>query len=205
LTDSLRHIFENGVHICIDVDVRAASRTPKDPTIQENQSRSTQVNKEIQMKSTRIRILTIGAAVTLAVAAAIAQGMHGMHGHGGPDGDFHHMLAFFTDKLDLSSDQQAQVKAIWEKEKPNLEPLMKQMHQNHADMHALEASGPFDEAKTRALATQHAQTMIEVEVQHARIKSEMVQVLTADQKAKLAQFEAKHQEHMKEHMGSKSD
>jgi protein CpxP len=161
------------------------------------------------MKSTRIRILTIGAAVILAVAAAIAQGMHGMHGHGGPDGDFHHMLAFFTDKLDLTTDQQAQVKAIWEKEKPTLEPLMKQMHQNHADMRALEASGPFDEVKTRALATQHAQTMIEVEVQHARIKSEMVQVLTADQKAKLAQFEAKHQqhmqEHMQEHMGSKSD
>jgi Spy/CpxP family protein refolding chaperone len=82
---------------------------------------------------------------------------------------------------------------------------MKQMHQNHADMRALESSGPFDEAKTRALATSHAQTMIEVEVQHARIKSEMVQVLTADQKAKLATFEAKHQEHMKDHMGSKSD
>jgi len=119
------------------------------------------------------------------------------------------MLAFFTDKLDLTSDQQAQVKAIWEKEKPTLEPLTKQMHQNHADMRALEASGPFDEVKTRALAMQHAQTMVEVEVQHARIKSEMVQVLTADQKAKLAEFEAKHQEHMqehmKEHMGSKSD
>src|SRR6202158_1928421 len=118
-------------------------------------SRSTQVNKEIQMKSTRIRILTIGAAVTLAVAAAIAQGMHGMHGHGGPDGDFHHMLAFFTDKLDLTSDQQAQVKAIWEKEKPTLEPLMKQMHQNHADMHALEAAGSFVETQTRAPAPPH--------------------------------------------------
>jgi protein CpxP len=211
LTDSLRHIFENGVHICIDVDIRAASRTPEKQRSNDpgESSRSTQVNKEIQMKSTRIRILTIGAAVIVAVAAAIAQGMHGMHGHGGPDGDFHHMLAFFTDKLDLTSDQQAQVKAIWEKEKPTLEPLMKQMHQNHADMRALEASGPFDEVKTRALATQHAQTMVEVEVQHARIKSEMVQVLTADQKAKLAEFEAKHQEHMqehmKEHMGSKSD
>ena len=161
------------------------------------------------MKSTRIRILTIGAALILAVAAAIAQGMHGMHGHGGPDGDFHHMLAFFTDKLDLTTDQQAQVKAIWEKEKPSLEPLMKQMHQNHADMLALEAAGPFDEAKTRSLATQHAQTMIEVEVQHAHVKSEIVQVLTPDQKAKLAQFEAKHQEHMqehmKDHMSSKSD
>jgi periplasmic protein CpxP/Spy len=149
------------------------------------------------MKSTRIRILTIGAAVMLAVAAAIAQGMHG---HGGPNGDFHHMMGFFTHYLDLTSDQQSQVKAIWEKEKPNLEPLMKQMRQNHADMRTLEASGPFDEAKARALATSHAQTMIEVEVQHARIKSEMMQVLTADQKAKLAQFEAKHEARMSKHM-----
>ncbi|HYW36911.1 MAG TPA: periplasmic heavy metal sensor, partial [Terriglobales bacterium] len=98
------------------------------------------------MRSTRIRILTIGAAVLLAVAAAIAQGMHG---HGGPGGDLRHMF----NRLDLTSDQQSQVKAIWEKEKPTLQPLMKQMHQNHADMRALEASGPFDEAKTRALAT----------------------------------------------------
>ena len=117
-----------------------------------------------------------------------------------------HMLGFFTDYLDLTSTQQAQVKAIWQKEKPTIQPLMKQMHQNHADMRALQASGPFDEAKTRALATSQAQTMIELQVQHARIKSEMMQVLTADQKAKLAQFEAKKearmQEHMQKHMAS---
>jgi len=62
---------------------------------------------------------------------------------------------------------------------------MQQMHQNKANMRALEASGPFDEAKTRVLATQNAQTMIELQVQHARIKSEMMQLLTADQKTKL--------------------
>ena len=77
---------------------------------------------------------------------------------------------------------------------------MQQMRQNHEDMQALEASGPFDEAKTRALATQKSQTMIELQVQHARIKSEMMQVLTADQKAKLAQIEAKHEARMKDHM-----
>jgi len=154
------------------------------------------------MKSTRTRILTIGAAVILAVAAAIAQGMHG---HGGHGGDFNHMLAFFTDKLDLTSDQQSQAKAIWEKEKPAVEPLMKQMHQNHADMRALQASGPFDETKTRALATQQAQTMIELEVTHARIKSEMMQILTPDQKAKLAQIEANHEAHKGKHMHSEED
>jgi protein CpxP len=148
------------------------------------------------MKSTRIRILTIGAAVMLAVAAAIAQGMHGHGGPGGPGGDFHHMLR----QLDLTSDQQTQVKAIFAKEKPAMQPLMQQMRQNHDAMKALEAAGSFDETKTRALATQNAQTMIELQVQHARIKSEIMQILTADQKAKLAQIEANREARMKEHM-----
>ena len=149
------------------------------------------------MKSTRTRILIIGAAVLLIVAAAIAQGRHGF---GGPGGDFRHMLR----QLDLTADQHSQVKAIFEKEKPTLQPLMQQMRQNHQAMKALEASGPFDEAKTRALATQNAQPMIELEVAHARTKSEIMQILTADQKAKLAQIEARKdarmQEHMKSHM-----
>ena len=148
------------------------------------------------MKFTRTRILTIGAALILAAAAAIAQGMHG---HGGPDGDFNHMLAFFTDKLDLSSAQQEQAKAIWEKEKPTMQPLMKQMHLNHQAMEALQSSGAFDETKTRALATQQAQTQIELEVAHARIKAEMVQILTADQKTKFASLKEQHEGRMKDH------
>jgi periplasmic protein CpxP/Spy len=150
------------------------------------------------MKSVRFRFLSIGAAVLLGVAALLAQGMHG---HGGPMGfDFDRMLKFYSDKLDLSSTQQEQLKAIWEKEKPTLQPLMQQMHQNHAAMKTLEASGPFDETKTRALATQNAQTMIELQVQHARIKSEMMQVLTPDQRTKLQQLEAEHQGRMHQHM-----
>jgi protein CpxP len=144
------------------------------------------------MKSTHIRILAIGAAVLLVAAAAIAEGRHG---YGGPGG-FHHMLK----QLDLTSAQQDQVKAIWAKEKAALQPLMQQMRQNHSAMSALEASGPFDEAKTRALATQNSQTMIELQVEHARIKSEIMQILTADQKAKLAQLEANRAARMSKHM-----
>ena len=143
------------------------------------------------MKSTHLRILTIGAAVLLVAAAAIAEGRHG---YGGPGG-FRHMLK----QLDLTSAQQDQVKSIWAKEKPALQPLMQQLRQNHSAMNALEASGPFDEAKTRALATQNSQTMIELQVEHARIKSEIMQILTADQKAKLAELEANRAARMSKH------
>jgi len=147
------------------------------------------------MVSTRTKVLIIGAAVILAVAA-FAQGMRGHGGRGG----FEHMLGFYADYLDLSSAQQDQIKAIWQKEKPTLAPLMQQTKQFHGQMNQLAQSGTFDEAKVRALATQQSQTMIELAVQHARIQSEMMQVLTPDQKTKFAQFQAKREQRMQQHM-----
>ncbi len=138
------------------------------------------------MKSKRTWFLVVGASVILAVVAAFAQG----GGRRGPGG-FEHMLGFYSDYLDLTSAQQDQIKAIWQKEKANLQPLMQQMRQFHSQMNQLTQDGSFDEAKVRALAAQQSQTMIELAVQHARIKSEMMQVLTADQKAKFAAFQAK--------------
>jgi periplasmic protein CpxP/Spy len=149
------------------------------------------------MKSVHFRIVSIGAALLLGVAVLFAQGMHG---HGGPDGMFGHMLGFYADALDLTSAQQDQIKAIWQKEKPTIKPLMQQMHQNRAAMDALVENGAFDEAKVQALATQHAQTAIALEVEHARMKAQMLQVLTADQKTKYQQLEAKHEAHMGKHM-----
>jgi periplasmic protein CpxP/Spy len=149
------------------------------------------------MKSIHIRVLSAGAALMLGAAVLFAQGMHG---HGGPGGGFDHMLGFYSDALDLTSPQQDQIKAIWEKEKPTMKPLMQQMHQNHATMNALVESGTFDEAKVQALATQQAQTTIALEVEHARMKSQMLQVLTADQKTKYQQLEAKHEARMGKHM-----
>jgi len=149
------------------------------------------------MKSIYVRVLSVGAALMIGAALLFAQGMHG---HGGPDGDFAHMLNFYADALDLTSTQQDQIKAIWQKEKPTLKPLMQQMHQNHLAMNALAESGSFDEAKAQALATQHAQTSIALEVEHARIHSEMLQVLTTDQKTKFQQLEAKHEARMERHM-----
>lgn len=154
------------------------------------------------MKKNRMRFFAAGAAllVVLAVAAGLAQGMH--H-HGGAMGEFgfgDHMLGYFSDVLDLTQAQQDQAKAIMEKEKPVIQPLMKQLMQAHKDMSALEDSGTFDEAKVRALAAQNTQTMTELFVQKARIHAELMQVLTPDQKAKLAAIKAKHASRWKEHM-----
>jgi Spy/CpxP family protein refolding chaperone len=147
------------------------------------------------MKSNRFRILLGVLAVTLMAAIGFSQtvvkaagpGHRGGGGFGGP------MMGLYADYLDLTDAQRAQMKDIMTKEKPTIKPLMQQMAQSHQQLRQLESAGTFDEAKVRALATQQAQTMTELTVQKARIKSELMQVLTPDQKDKMAKFEARRQ------------
>ncbi len=139
------------------------------------------------------------AALVLVLAAGIAMAQHrgGPHGgdfFGGP------MMGFFTDYLDLSDAQQAQIKQIFAKEKPTMEPLFKQEMQSHEQMMQLIQSGSFDEAKAQTIATQGAQVHAQLEVQHARVASEAYQVLTAEQKTKLAQLMAKREQRFERHM-----
>ena len=149
------------------------------------------------MKRGNNKFLVIGLGLIVAVSMALAQDApppaH-MHGHGHEmmmGGD---LLGRYADALDLTDAQQTQMKDIMAKEKPTMKPLMEQMFQGHKAMEQLVASGAYDEAKVRAVAAQQAQTFQELAVQKARIDSEMMQVLTADQKAKLASIRQKHEQ-----------
>ena len=74
--------------------------------------------------------------------------------------------------------------------------MILQMAQGHQQLQQLVMSGSFDEAKVRALASQQTQNMTELTVQRARIASELYQVLTPDQKTKLADLITQHQQHL---------
>ena len=151
------------------------------------------------MKSKSVLLVGLALVLTLTAAVGISQTVRRVHMHG--DGMFEgHMLHFFTDYLDLTDAQQAQVKDIMAKEKPALKPLMQQMAQSHQQIRELTMAGTFDEAKVRTLATQQAQTMTEIIVQKARIESEMIQILTPEQKTKLNDFMAKREQRMMKHM-----
>ncbi len=138
---------------------------------------------------------TLAVILVLAVVAAIAVSQTVRRAHMRGDGMFGGpMVGYFVHQLDLTDAQQAQVKAIMAKEKPALQPLMQQMSQGHSQLRDLVLSGSFDEAKARELATQQSQTMTELTVQHARIASEMVQILTPEQKTKLTALINKHEQ-----------
>jgi Spy/CpxP family protein refolding chaperone len=148
---------------------------------------------------------TAAIVLVLAVMAAIAVSQTVKRAHMRGDGMFGGpMLGFYMHKLDLTDAQRAQVKAIMAKEKPAIQPLVLQMAQGHSQLRDLVMSGTFDEAKTRELASQQTQTMTELTVQYARIGSEMVQVLTPDQKTKLNTLINQHEQRMMNRMQGKT-
>ena len=151
----------------------------------------------------RFKIPMVVLAVALSVSMAFSQKIVRTQG-----GEFHggiaHMLGFYADYLDLTDAQQAQMKDIIAKEKPTIQPLIQQLAQGHQQMSQLEQASTFNEANVRALASQQSQTMTELLVQKARIKSELVALLTPDQKAKLAKFQARRAARMQKHLQGQS-
>ena len=152
------------------------------------------------MNANRFKLLAVVLSIamsTAAVSQTVVKTHQGM-GHGG--GFSAHMLGFYTDYLDLTDAQQAQMKDILSKEKPNIRPLMQQLAQGRQQMKQLEQASTFDEGKVRAAASSQTQAMTELMVQKARIKSELMAVLTPEQKDKLAKFEARRQARFQKHV-----
>ena len=154
------------------------------------------------MKSIRYRFLVAALAVLLGSAIAKSQTADApppMRGHEfGMEG---HMMGFFAKYLDLSDAQREQMKAIMQKERPTLQPLMQQLHQMEAQLKQYE-EGTYDEAKVQPLVAQQAQTMVQLKVQETRIHNELFQLLTADQQAKMKEFEANREARMQQHTQS---
>ncbi len=139
--------------------------------------------------------LVAGMAFAEQQGGPMHHGMRGMHRFGGDPG-----MAMMLHRLNLTEDQKAQVKKIFEAEKPTMQPLHQQEFQAHQQMMQLITSGNFDQAKATAIATQEAQTHIQMEVEHAKIHAQIYQLLDSTQKAKVADMMAKHQQRMQEHM-----
>lgn len=118
----------------------------------------------------------------------------GMHGH---------MMGFPFKQLDLSEAQREQVKALMQKEHPAMKPLMQQVHGMQQQLKQY-SEGTYDEAKVQALVAQQAQTLVQLKVQETRIHSEIYQLLTPDQQAKLKEIEANHEARMQKHMQGKA-
>jgi periplasmic protein CpxP/Spy len=155
------------------------------------------------MKTIRFRFVVAALAVVLGSAIAKSQTADStppppMHGPGmfGMD---HHFMGFFGKYLDITDAQKAQMKTVLQKERATMQPLREQEHQLDTQLKQY-VQGTFDEAKVQSLVSQQAQTLVQLKVEETRIHSELYQLLTPDQQAKLKEFEANQQTRMQQRM-----
>ena len=103
--------------------------------------------------------------------------------------------------LDLTDAQRTQVTTILEAERPKVAPLLTEVAQNRQQLHELTASGQFDEAQVRSIASRQAQAMTELIVEKERVKSKIYnEVLTPEQRTKADQMLQRIQSHFGERM-----
>jgi periplasmic protein CpxP/Spy len=158
------------------------------------------------MKTIRFRIFVAALAVMLGGAIAKSQTADATappatHAHAwGMRGS---MMGFPFRQLDLSDAQRAQMKAVMQKERPAMKPLMQQLHQMEQQLKQY-SEGTYDEAKVQALVAQQAQTLVQLKVQETRIHNELFQLLTADQQAKMKEIEANRETRMQHMQGAPS-
>jgi Spy/CpxP family protein refolding chaperone len=159
------------------------------------------------MKSIRSRFLVAALAVMMGSVFAKSQTADApppppMHGHEFGMGG--HMMEFMAKKLNLTDEQKTQMKAVFEKERPTIKPLMLQEHQIDLQLRQY-VEGAFDQAKVQALAAQKAQIQAQLTVQETRIHNELYQLLTPDQQSQVKQMEAHHEARMQQHLNSNND
>lgn len=147
-------------------------------------------------KRTKLIAFAVALAAALALTAAAFGRQEGHHGPGGPPpggpGGPHgphggSLVEHLSRALNLTDAQKAQVKQIEDSLRESTKPLHEQLFKL--------GGGPFDgfkdgfdEAAVRSAAQSRAAIQVELEVAHARAMSQVYALLTADQKAKLAEL-----------------
>ena len=111
-------------------------------------------------------------------------GGFGHRGPGGP-GAFGPLAG-----LNLTDAQKEQIKSIHESFDESTKALRDQMRALHDQDTSDPLSGNFDEAAFRSAAEARARVQVEMEVQQAKMMSQIANILTAEQKAQLAERRA---------------
>lgn len=110
----------------------------------------------------------------------------------GPDGMF---LAL----LDLTDAQKAQIRRLHEAEREAARPFHDQLRRIHDELRQATENGAFDEATVRAILAREAQVMTELNLSRLKTEAAVWQMLTPEQRTKLAELREKLRKEHDEH------
>jgi protein CpxP len=114
----------------------------------------------------------------------------GMRGPGGPMGMG---IGPGFRELDLTDDQKAQVRAIRESHQAEFKAVGEKMRAAREGMRALIEADTLDEAAVRAKSVEVAAAEADAAILNAKVRTQTLQVLTAEQLAKLKELQAARQ------------
>ncbi len=134
--------------------------------------------------------IIIGIGVVAVAQPPWARGGQGGTGQGGPGGPGggRNLEDHFAKILSLTDAQKTQIKNLREQAQTATKPYAEQIKPITEQMHALIEAPIFDEASARALAQKMAQLQIEIRLIQAKTESAIHNLLTPEQKAKLAEL-----------------
>ena len=145
----------------------------------------------------KIRNAMLSAVAVIAlVAMPVAFAQNHFHGHrddAGPmGGHFEHMLDHLKVALNLSDDQVKQIQPIFDQLKTQNAPIRQQLMANHQAMVAALVANPNDLTTAQNLLAQQSTLQQTVQSNMLTAASKALNILTPDQRTKLAQLIASH-------------
>ena len=105
-------------------------------------------------------------------------------GHGGRGKDHAGMMEHVTRELGLTTEQQTQVKALFEGMHAAEEARHTKREELRKQLDEATKNGQFDETRVRAIANEQATLMADSLVEHERMKSKIYAILTPEQRTK---------------------
>jgi protein CpxP len=136
------------------------------------------------------------AKTLLITAAMFIAGFGGVwaQGGGGPHGPAaRQMFGRMFRNLDLTDQQRTEIRKVLETERSLMQPIHQQLRENREALKAATKDGQFNEAEVTKLAQKQGDLMAQMIVSRERVQSQIWQILTPEQRDKLAQWREKHQ------------
>jgi len=145
--------------------------------------------------------LVLVVALVLLVTPILARGPHGPgHGRGpgpcgGPDGSCHERL---FDRLDLTDDQREEIEALIADHRDATKDRADQMRARRMEMMELIQADGVDEAAIRDAAAASAQAEADLAIERAKLRQQIHQVLTPEQREQADALRQQHREFRQE-------
>jgi Spy/CpxP family protein refolding chaperone len=137
-----------------------------------------------------LKYLALTAAVSLAIGGAFALNSRAAQSASDDGALAGKLRERVKEKLNLSPDQLAKIKSDLKAEKDNITSLLTRLHDAHAQLRAEIHKPAATEASVRDAAGKVSAVEADLAVERLKLYGKISPILTADQRAKLADFEA---------------